>query len=467
MDDPRIKEYLNAVGMMQGGVLTPGFDTGPPDDIGRLGEKIKELGLDFQSRLRQLSTISEITKRINEGLTVDEILDHVYDSLSGYLPFDRIGFSLIQDDGKTVRANWAKSKAPVLRLNKGFEAPLEGSTLNQIILSGQPRIIGDLTEYLAKKPHSIATRLITEEGMRSSLTCPLIAFRKPVGFLFFSSMRPMTYEKSHADLYLDVAGEISVIVEKSRLLQELRNLNEVKNTFLGVAAHDLRHPLSTNLGYLRLLLGGMMGDIPEEQADVLKRMESACISMLGLIEDLLDVTVIESGKLDISLLQVDLQSFLRERIEAYSLHARSRNISLELDADERLSQAELDPKKMEQVFNNLLSNAIKFSPPGTRVSVKARVEGGEALISFSDEGPGIAADEVANLFKFFSRTSIRPSSEDKSTGLGLAISKKIVEAHGGRISVKSAPGKGSTFLVSLPAASKDNAFSPRKPVNPL
>ncbi|MCK5652916.1 MAG: GAF domain-containing protein, partial [Gemmatimonadetes bacterium] len=302
MIDSRITAYRDAASAMAEG----NFDVQLPlepgvDEIGQLGQALRALGDRLEEKFLELAELARVTERANAGLLLDEVLDDVYESFRPLIPYDRIGFSLIDDDKATVWARWARSEAEEMRITKGFSAPLEGSSLQRIIDTGEPRILNDLPGYLADHPCSESTQLIVEEGMHSSLTCPLIALGKPIGFMFFSSMRPGTYRNVHVELFLQIARQLSLIVEKSRIYQELLDLNELKDRFLGMAAHDLRNPLNAVQGYVYLLESGHFGEVTEKQKEVLGRVMTQSLGMLKLIEDLLDVSVIESGHLTLEI----------------------------------------------------------------------------------------------------------------------------------------------------------------------
>jgi signal transduction histidine kinase len=172
--------------------------------------------------------------------------------------------------------------------------------------------------------------------------------------------------------------------------------------------------------------------------------------MLTLLGDILDVTQIESGKLELELQYVSIQDFLHDIIKVHKNLAKPKGTSIELDCDEK-GKVFADPLRMRQVMDNLLSNAIKYSPAGSKVLVKCYRKGNEWHFEVSDTGPGILPKDRNRLFQDFARLSARPTGGEKSTGLGLAISKRVVEAHGGKIGVESEPGKGSIFWFTLPS----------------
>jgi serine phosphatase RsbU (regulator of sigma subunit)/hemoglobin-like flavoprotein len=177
-------------------------------------------------RLEELRNLQKVTEQINRGLVLDDVLSYVYDEFKDVIPFNRIGFALIDETTGNAVSNWVKSDQPI-HLDSRYEAKLAGSTLATIVETGRPRIINDLCEYLRQKPNSHSTQLIVREGMRSSLTCPLVAEGKPVGFTFFSSTNVGTYEDAHVQLFQNIAGQLSMIVEKAMLYSTLQHQAEI------------------------------------------------------------------------------------------------------------------------------------------------------------------------------------------------------------------------------------------------
>jgi hypothetical protein len=171
--------------------------------------------------------------------------------------------------------------------------------------------------------------------------------------------------------------------------------------------------------------------------------------MLTLVNDLLDVSVIESGKFDLRLTEENLSKLAKERTELVAGSAEKKQIKLTTDLQE-VSNSLFDPDRMRQVIDNLLTNAIKFSPAGTTVDVACRQTKQTLEISVADQGPGIPSEDIDKLFGTFQKLSVQPTAGEKSTGLGLSIVKQIVNAHGGKITVDSKVGKGSVFTVRIP-----------------
>jgi diguanylate cyclase (GGDEF)-like protein len=255
--DLRTQKHRDVVDALRSGRHDVEVVNEPGDDaIAELGRSIRRLAQAYQSRLALLTTLGRVTEKVNSGMTLDEVLGFVYDSFQPLIPYDRIGVALIEN-GNVVRARWARTAASEIHLGLGYAASLEGSSLQQVISAGEPRILDDLEAYLADHPQSDSTRCIVREGMRSSLTGPLIARGRPIGFIFFSSLRPKAYGGEHVGLFREIAGQLSLIVEKSLLLEELaasnRELLTAQQALRHQAAHDALTSLWNRRGIVDLL----------------------------------------------------------------------------------------------------------------------------------------------------------------------------------------------------------------------
>ncbi len=231
---------------------------------------------------------------------------------------------------------------------------------------------------------------------------------------------------------------------------ELERLNEEKNRLLGMAAHDLRNPLGAIQMYSEFLQQEAADVLDAEQMEFVSIIHGSSQFMLQLVNDLLDVAKIESGKLELNMEPTDLVFLAEANVKLNAALASRKNIEVRFQASEPSLFAEIDEAKIEQVLNNLISNAVKFSPPHSRVTVSMSTSGNNALISVDDEGQGIPSDELDRLYRPFQRTSVTSTGGEESTGLGLAIVYKIVVGHRGRVWVESEVGKGSKFFVELP-----------------
>lgn len=237
--------------------------------------------------------------------------------------------------------------------------------------------------------------------------------------------------------------------ELSKKNIELARLNEMKNHFLGMVVHDLRNPLSVISSYSEFLQEEKE-NLSEEQIEFISQIKSSSTFMLNMVTDLLDVTSIESGKLEMKYEETDIDHLICRNIKFQRPFAAKKSIAIKYEPAFPSFTAKVDPSKMDQVITNILTNAVKYSNPGTEVTARLEVTADEIIIAITDQGLGIRKNELDNLFKPFQKTSTKSTGGETSTGLGLFIVKKIVEGHGGRITVESEPGKGSTFTITLP-----------------
>ena len=412
-------------------------------------KKLKE-SKELESKFNEIKMLDSLTEKINAGFILRDVLNYVFESFRVIIPYERIGVAFLVDKGETVEHKWTRSDATEIKLDKGYSAKLEQTTLNSVIITGKPRIIKDLREYLKERPQSDSTKRMVEEGMQSSLTCPLIALGRPIGFMFFSSFKVNAYSNVHVELFKQIAGQLAVIVEKSRLYQKLEELNELKNGFLGMAAHDLQNPNNLIRLYLNQLTESL-GDNKKDQHVWISKMHDISDSMLALIDDFLDISTIEAGQLQLKLEPVLPDVFFTNCFEANKLLIKEKSITLKLDLEKGLTMVDIDSDRINQVLNNLIANAMKYSIPNTEIILSARKIEDVLEVSVIDQGQGIPQNDIHKLFKMFGKANVRPTAGEKSTGLGLVICKHIVEAHGGRIWVESeGTGKGATFKFTLP-----------------
>lgn len=262
-------------------------------------------------------------------------------------------------------------------------------------------------------------------------------------------------KRQDSELSLDDLSElnnelINLQRELSKKNAELSQLNEMKNRFIGMAAHDLRSPLSIIYSYSQILADKTSDILPDKYQQFISTIYSTSQFMLGLIEDLLDVSKIESGKMELNKETFDLIDLARRNIELNQVLAEKKNIELHFDFNPGKINVEADRHKLEQVFNNLINNAIKFSFTKSSIYIKINLEGEKVQVAIKDKGKGIPEDKQKTLFKPFQSGSEFGTEGEKGTGLGLAIVKRIVEEHGGQIWVESELEKGSEFYFTLP-----------------
>ncbi len=238
--------------------------------------------------------------------------------------------------------------------------------------------------------------------------------------------------------------------ELRRVYRELESASRHKSEFLANMSHELRTPLNAIIGFSQVLRERMFGEINEKQREYLEDILSSGNHLLSLINDVLDLSKVEAGQIELEINRFSLREALERGLVMVRERATKDGVQLVLELDPAAEVVEGDERRIRQVIFNLLSNAVKFTPPGGRVELKSARHDGEVRVSVTDTGPGIAAEDQERIFEEFQQTEAG-AGQREGTGLGLALSKRLVELHGGRIWVDSEPGEGSAFVFTLPS----------------
>ncbi|MEA2491469.1 MAG: hypothetical protein QOH21_3261 [Acidobacteriota bacterium] len=264
-------------------------------------------------------------------------------------------------------------------------------------------------------------------------------------------------EESRGDVTYELYGELARLNnelvtaqrELARTIAELQRLNAHKDELLGMAAHDLRNPLSANLAFVTFLLEDEE-NLSANNVHLLQRLRATNAFMLRLVEDVLDFATVQSGKVRLRLAETDLREVVTTVVDTLRIVAGRRNVSILYDATAPIPLVRIDRIKIMQAVQNLVGNAVSYSPDGATVDVRLACDTERITIEVEDRGPGIPADELPNLFQPFMRLSTSQHTAERGTGLGLAITRRLVEAHQGTIDVETEVGHGAKFTIGLP-----------------
>jgi signal transduction histidine kinase len=312
-----------------------------------------------------------------------------------------------------------------------------------------------------RQEHELPTRgmrpLLFRLGYQSLLAVPLLLDQKIMGALTIYRRQTGSFAPEVVNLLQTFATQSALAIQNARLYrqieeksQQIEAANRHKSEFLANMSHELRTPLNAIIGFSEVLGERMFGELNEKQAEYTDDILSSGRHLLSLINEILDLSKVEAGRMELELATFDLplaienaRTFVRER-------ATKHGINLDVTVDERLGDFVGDERKIKQILLNLLSNAVKFTPEGGRIGINARQVDGSVEISVSDTGIGIAPEDQPKIFEEFRQVGTAGTQKSEGTGLGLTLAKKFVELHGGKIWVESEVGKGSTFTFTLP-----------------
>jgi signal transduction histidine kinase len=309
---------------------------------------------------------------------------------------------------------------------------------------------------LRKETGSELNDIILHAGYRALMVAPLLRGEDIVGTLVVRRRTPGEFAKNTIDIIKTFAAQSALAIQNARLFHEIedksRQLEEAsqhKSQFLANMSHELRTPLNAILGYTELMADGAYGEPSEKMLGILKRLEANGKHLLGLINDVLDLSKIEAGQLVLELSDYCMQDITQTVRSTLEPLAADKKLAFKVEVAPQLPSGHGDGRRLTQVLINLVGNAIKFTDVG-EVAIKAEAHNGSFHVSVRDTGPGISSADQARLFQEFQQADNAITKKKGGTGLGLAISKRIVEMHGGKIWVESQPGQGSTFTFTLP-----------------
>jgi signal transduction histidine kinase len=330
--------------------------------------------------------------------------------------------------------------------------PGRGTTAGRVLLEGKPVHIPDVQA----DPEYTMGDVSRRTGYHTILGLPLLREGNPIGVVILGRTTVRPFTEKQIELATTFADQAVIAIENVRLFEEIQDksrqleiASQHKSQFLANMSHELRTPLNAILGYTELMADGAYGEPSEKMLGILKRLEANGKHLLGLINDVLDLSKIEAGQLVLELSDYSVQDIAQTVRSTLEPLAADKKLAFKLELAPELPAGHGDGRRLTQVLINLVGNAIKFTDAG-EVAIKAEAKNGAFYVSVRDTGPGISAADQAKLFQEFQQADNAITRKKGGTGLGLAISKRIIEMHGGRIWVESQIGQGSTFAFTLP-----------------
>ncbi|HEX2650278.1 MAG TPA: ATP-binding protein [Burkholderiales bacterium] len=423
-----------------------------------LERKVEKRTLELTEALEHQTATAEILKVISSSTTDTQ---PVFEAIvqSGARLFSPCNAAIIMREGdwlqRKTRAGPAAFDAETVA--SLFPVAFDPAKSPMSLAIAERRVVEISDTQGAAQPEHVR-RMGAAANMGSVALVPLVRDGEGIGVLALSHPEPgFQLADKHKKLLRTFADQAVIAIENVRLFNEIQDkgrqleiANQHKSEFLANMSHELRTPLNAVIGFSEVLMEKMFGDVNEKQLDYLNDIHSSGKHLLSLINDILDLSKIEAGRMELDLAEFDLGGALANAMTLVKERAQRNGVELALEADPALGAFRADERKFKQIMLNLLSNAVKFTSSGGNITVRARPVAGGLEVAVADTGVGIAPEDQGAVFEAFRQVGRDYTKKAEGTGLGLALVRKFVELHGGAIRLESEIGKGSTFTFTLP-----------------
>ncbi|HYX01638.1 MAG TPA: ATP-binding protein, partial [Reyranella sp.] len=417
-----------------------------------LEKKVEDRTAELRETLDQQTATAEVLRVISQSPTdVQPVLKAVAAAARRFCGGDDV--TIVLREGSELMQ--VAHDGP-LALSPDARFPFDrSSTIGHATLDGRTIHIPDVTS-LPPSEYALTQVVSKEVGVRAILAAPMLREDGPIGCILLRKPEAGAFTPRQIELLETFAAQAVIAIENVRLFTEIQEksrqlevASQHKSQFLANMSHELRTPLNAIIGYTEMMADGLYGEVPEKAQGVLERVQSNGRHLLGLINDVLDLSKIEAGQLVLAVEEYSVADMVATVISATESLARAKGLSLTSKLTQGLPVGNGDARRLTQVLLNLVGNAIKFTDQGGAEIVAAQ-RGDRFEISVVDSGSGIAPADQGKIFEEFQQVDNTSTRKKGGTGLGLSISRKIVELHGGAITVESEVGAGSTFTISVP-----------------
>jgi signal transduction histidine kinase len=418
-----------------------------------LEKKVEIRTHELAQSVEELQALGEVSQAVNSSLDVETVLSTIVAKAVQISDTDAGAIYVFDESQEEFSLSATHAMPPALIADiQRIRLHTTDNALGRAMIERRPIQLPDLHDL----PKSELQEAVTRAGFRALVAVPLLRPDHVVGSLVVRRKQPGMLPQSTIDLLQTFAAQSVLAIQNARLFHEVEEKSRQlelesrhKSQFLANMSHELRTPLNAILGYTELVLDSIYGETPPKMRSVLERVQINGRHLLGLINDVLDLSKIEAGQLKLALTDYSLEEVVRTVFTGVEALAAGKGLAFKTEIPANLPRGHGDERRIAQVLLNLTGNAIKFTDAG-EVSINASAQNGSFTIAVRDTGPGIEEADQTRIFGEFQQVDASSTRVKGGSGLGLSIAKRIVELHGGRIWVESKPGAGSTFSFSLP-----------------
>jgi signal transduction histidine kinase/CheY-like chemotaxis protein len=475
LTDP-IRRLVEAANLIATGQRSVKVEIDSQDEIGHLANSFNEMATSLerneaalQRKVVETQTLYEIGQEIAAQIALKPTLQLIVERARDLIQAEVGLLALRQGEDNIFEIQTYSGVTPPALAGLHFK-PGEGLG-GRVAATGMPIMVGD---YLKEYTDSPFLKIVQETNFRSAVAVPLKAHDVVTGVLYVSSQIPYKFREEDQQLLSALADQAAIAIENAKLYEQVkqhaeeleakvkertRELEEVnlkleaasrhKSEFLANMSHELRTPMNAIIGFTRLVMRRSKEILPEKQYENLNKILISAEHLLSLINDILDLSKIEAGRMEIHPIQFELEALIDVCLRTVEPMVKSERVRLVKEMEAELPPLFTDQDRLKQILLNLLSNAVKFTEAGS-ITISTRHRNGEMFISVSDTGIGIPEDKLELIFEEFRQVDSSTTRQYSGTGLGLSISRRLARIMGGDITVKSALGKGSTFMVAIP-----------------
>jgi two-component system, NtrC family, sensor kinase len=422
----------------------------------RLFQELEARTQDLARSVEQLQALGAVGQAVSSTLDLETVLTTIVSRADLLAGADGGSIYEYDEAARVFHLRATQRFAPELDMAaRSVPIPIGEGAVGRLAVTRQPVEIPDIRDRGAYEGH--LRDAMTASGLRAVLAVPLVREGRLLGGLVVARKNPGRFAPEVVDLLKTLAAQSAIAIQNARLFRELEDksgeleaASRHKSEFLANMSHELRTPLNAIIGFSEVLGERMFGDLNDKQAEYVEDILSSGRHLLALINDILDLSKVEAGRMELELSRFDLPAAIHGAVILVRERVTRHGLALAVQIDDGLGPFVGDERKIRQVLLNLLSNAVKFTPEGGRITVRATAANGTVEISVSDTGIGIAPGDQEAIFQEFRQVGTDYVRKREGTGLGLALARRFIDLHGGRIWVKSGLGEGSTFTFNLP-----------------